>query len=318
MSTANAKRLPQPERVPWRIDMKRNWKLYLLFLPVAAYFIVFNYVPMGGVLIAFQDYKMARGIAGSRFIGLTNFVDLFTGETFGLVMRNTCAIALLNLTVGFIAPILLAILLSEVKSSAKLYKRSVQTVSYMPYFVASVVVTYLVREFLGASGALTNLLTALGCERQNWIANANMPVFWVIVCLMEIWQGAGYGAIIYVASIANVSGDLYEACAIDGANRWQRLWRITLPSIKPTIIMMFTLKVGLVFAQGFDKVLLLYMPSTYDVSDVLYTYTYRMAFGGQANYGLSAASGLFQSVIATVLLFVSNALSRKATKTSLF
>ena len=303
-------------RITWKQDISKNGVLYLLFLPVFLFFLIFSYIPMVGVVSAFQDYNMRRGIFGSEWVGLENFIDLFTGDTFPMVMRNTAMIALLNMTIGFIAPIILAVLLSEVRN--KLYKRSVQTISYMPYFVAAVVVTYLVREFLGTNGAVTKLLTVFGLDRQNWLANANIPVFWLIMCFTEIWQGAGYGAIIYVSSIANISNDIYEACAIDGANRWQRFWKITLPSIMPIIVMMFTIKAGTIFVQGFDKVLLLYMPSTYDVSDVLYSYTYRMAFSGSPNYGLSAASGLFQSIIATILMLVSNSMSRKVTSTSLF
>lgn len=303
-------------RMPWKKDLRRNKTLYLMFIPVAIYYIIFHYIPMGGIVIAFQDFNIRRGVFGSDFVGLQNFKGLFTGDTFALVMRNTSAIALFNLTIGFIAPIILALLVSEVR--AKSYKRAVQTISYMPFFVAAVVVTSLVREFVSASGGITQLLSLFGLEQQNWLANTNIPAFWLIMGFTEIWQGAGYGAIVYVAAISNISGDYYEASAIDGANRWQRLTRITLPSILPMVVMMFTLKVGTVFMMGFDKVLLLYMPSTYNVSDVLYTYTYRMAFGGQPNYGLAAASGLFQSVIATTLLLVSNTLSKRAAKTSLF
>lgn len=304
-----------PDRLPWKTDIKRNRTLYLIFIPVVIYYVIFSYLPMAGIVIAFQDFKIKRGIFGSSFVGFDNFRDLFNGETFGLVMRNTTMISLLNLTLGFVFPIIVALLISEVRNKA--YKRTVQTISYTPHFVAAVVVTALVQEFLSVNGGITQLLSLFGFEKQNWLANANPPVFWFIMNFIEIWQGAGYGAIIYVAAIANISGDLFEAAAIDGATRWQRLTRITLPSITPLIVMMFTLKIGTIFMTGYDKVLLLYMPATYDVSDVLYTYTYRMAFSSQ-NYGLSAASGLFQSVIATTLLLISNGLSRKLTDSSLF
>lgn len=313
---AGNRRRVKEAKDPWKLDLKKNKVLYLLFIPSAVYFFIFCYTPMVGIVSAFQDFNMRRGIWGSQWVGFNNFVDLFTGETFGQVMRNTSAIALLNMTVGFVVPIILAVLISEVK--AKPYKRAVQTISYTPYFVAAVVVTTLVREFIGSTGGITQMLTAMGFEQQNWLANSNMPVFWLIVCFMEIWQNAGYGAIVYVAAISSVNGDLYEASSIDGANRWKRLWKITLPSILPTIVMMLTIKAGTVLMTGFDKVLLLYMPATYNVSDVLYTYTYRMAFSGTPNYGLSAASGLFQSLIGTMLLLLSNTVSRKLAKTSLF
>ena len=299
----------------WKHDFKVNGVLYLIFLPVAAYFIIFSYVPMVGIITAFQDVKVGRGIFGSEFIGLQNFIDLFTGETFGQVMRNTVSMALLNLTIGFAAPIILAIIMSEMRW--KRFRRAVQTISYMPYFVAAVVVAQLVREFLGANGGITGLLTLFGLPQQNWVASAEIPVFWLINSFTDMWQGAGFGTIMWIAFIANINPELFEAAAMDGANRWQQITRITIPSLIPLVLIFFTLRIGLVFVQGFDKILLLYMPSTYEVSDVLTTYTYRMAFGSGNNFGLSAASGLFQSVVGTALLLGSNYLSKKATNASL-
>lgn len=300
----------------WAYDFKRNKTIYMLFIPVMAYFIIFHYLPMTGLLMAFQNYKPSRGIFGSKWVGLQNFFDLFTGDTFMLVFRNTAVLALLKMTVGFVAPIILAILFSEVR--LKRFSRTVQVISYMPYFVSAVVVTTLAREFLSSSGAITTLLSWLGLDRQNWLANPNIPVFWIIYTFIEMWQGAGWGSIIYFAAIQNVNKDYYEAAAIDGANRWQRLWKITIPSILPLVVVMFIMHIGLVFRGGFDKILLLYMPSTYNVADVLYTYTYRMAFGTTVNYGLATASGLFQSIIATTLLVISNKLSKKVSNSSLF
>jgi len=308
---------PQTKTNTWKKDFKKNWLLYLLFLPTILYFILFNYIPMAGILIAFQDYKVSQGIFGSQWIGWQNFIDLFTGESFPLVMRNTIAIMLLNLSIGFSLPIVFAFLLSEIRS--RKFKRTVQIITYMPHFVAAVVVTQLAREFLASTGALTHLLTLLGFEQQNWVANPNVPVFWLILLSIGVWQEIGFGSIIYVAAIANVNPDLHEAAAVDGTTRFQRMRYITFPTIKPLIIMMFILNAGLAFmAAGGDKVLLLYMPATYDTSDVLFTYTYRVAFGGAANYGLSTASSLFQSVIATILLVGTNALSRRYSQTSLF
>ena len=276
----------------WRYDLRRNWQIYLLFIPVAIYFITFHYAPMFGLAMAFERFKPTKGIFGSQWIWFDNFKDLFVGDTFLLVLRNTTAMALLNLTVGFAAPVILAMLLSEVR--IRRFSRTVQVISYMPYFVSAVVVTTLASEFLSSTGALTTILSWFGFDRQNWLANSHKPVFWLINTFIEIWQGAGWGSIIYFAAISNVNGDLHEAAAIDGANRWQRMWRVTFPSILPLIIVMFIMRIGLVFRQGFDKVLLLYMPATYEVSDCLYTYTSRRAFGQTVNYGLSTASGLFQ------------------------
>lgn len=318
--TPKAPKPPKPIMIdskthPWKYDFWRNWKLYVIFIPVLVYFAIFHYAPMFGLLMSFERFRPSKGIFGSEWVWFDNFKDLFTGDTFFNVLRNTTAMAFLNLTVGFAAPVILAMLISELRY--KKYTRTVQIISYMPYFVSAVVVTTLASEFLSSTGALTMVLTWFGFDAQNWLANPNIPVFWLINTFLEIWQGAGWGAIIYVAAIANINGELHEAAAIDGANRWNRMWKITFPGILPLIIVMFTMRIGLVFRQGFDKVLLLYMPSTYNVSDCLYTYTYRMAFGQTVNYGISTASGLFQSVIGTTLLLVSNKLSRKIAGTSM-
>lgn len=315
--TKPAENPPREKIKIWKKDFKKNWGLYLLFMPTALYFIIFNYIPMFGILIAFQDYKVSKGVFGSEWVGFQNFIDLFTGETFPLVMRNTVAVMLLNLTIGFIMPIIFAFMLSELRN--KKFKRTIQIITYMPHFVAAVVVAQLIREFVGSTGAITQILTWIGFDQQNWLANPNVPVFWLILLFSGLWQEIGFGTIIYVAAIANVNANLHEAAAIDGASRFKRMTAITLPMIKPLIIMMFILNVGLAFmSAGGDRVLLLYMPSTYDVSDVLFTYTYRVAFGAVSNYGLSTASGLFQSVISTILLIGTNALSKRVTQYSLF
>lgn len=299
----------------WEYDFQKNKSLYAIFLIPMVFFFIFKYIPMVGILMAFQDYKVSKGLFGSKWVGMSNFVELFSGEQFPVAIRNTCAMALLNLTIGFIVPVILALLISQLRS--KKFSRTVQTVTYIPYFVSAVVCCSLAQEFLGNTGAITQFLSLFGVEKQNLLA-INSPSFWIINCLLNIWQGAGYGSIIYIATIEGINKDLYEAACIDGASRWQRLKNITIPCLMPTIIMMFTMQVGLVFVTGFDKILLLYMPSTYEYSDVLSTYTYRMAFGSSNNFGLSTASGLLQSIIGTILMFTSNKLSAKATQQSLF
>ncbi len=301
----------------WSFDFKKNWAVYVMFVPVLIYEVVLHYIPMFGVLMAFEDYNVIDGFFHSPWVGFDHFVELFSGAEFMTALRNTICIALLKGTVGFIAPVVFALLLSLIHH--KRYKRTVQTLSYLPNFVAAVVVASLVIQFLAKDGPLTMLLTFFGAENQNWLANNHIPVFWIIYLLMGIWQSIGWGSIMYVAAISQVSGDLQEAAAIDGASRLQRLMKITLPNIMPMIIMMFVLNVGLSFSTGFDNILLLYMPSTYNVADTVFTYTYRMAFsGGATNYSLSAASGLFQSVVGTFLLILSNTLSKKLSDTSLF
>ena len=307
----------KPPKTPWSKDFKRNWPVYVMFVPAIVYMVVLHFIPMFGIVMAFEDFNIVEGYFGSDWVGFQNFIDLFTGDQFLVALRNTIYIAILKNTIGFVPPIIFAFLLSMIEN--KRFKRICQTMSYLPNFVAAVVVASLVTEFLGKDGPLTMLLTnVFGLENQNWLANEHIPIFWIIYVLMGVWQGVGWGSIMYVAAISTVSGDLHEAAAIDGANRWQRLFRITLPCIMPTIMMMFVLGVGLSFSTGFDSILLLYMPSTYEVADTIYTYTYRMAFGSATDYSLSAASGLFQSVVGTVLLIGSNALSRKMTDSSLF
>lgn len=227
-------------RSPWASDMRENWMLYILFIPVAAYFLIFHYIPMSGIGMAFQDYKVTRGLFGSEWVGFENFITLFRDDAFGRVLRNTFAMALCNLTIGFLAPILLAILITSIRPGR--HTRAIQTVTYLPNFVSAVVVCTLAAEFLASDGAVTALLTALGFQQQNWLANGEIPVFWLINTFVGVWQGAGWGAIIYIASIYNINGDLHEAAAIDGASRWKRLTHITLPGILPMIMMMLCLK----------------------------------------------------------------------------
>lgn len=304
-----------PNPVSFKKDLKKNGILYLIFLIPAAYLIIFKYIPMVGILMAFQNYKVTKGLFHSDWVGLANFKELFTGELFPRALRNTLAMASLNLTIGFIVPVILGLLIAQVRQ--KRVSRFVQTVSYLPYFVSAVVVSSLAQEFLNDNGAITQFLSLFGLEKINWLS-VNGPSFWFINTFLGVWQGAGYGAIIYIATINGISRDLYEASAIDGANRWKQLWNITWPGVLPIIVMMFTIQIGLVFMVGFDKILLLYMPSTYEYSDVLSTYTYRMAFGASNSYGLSTASGLFQSVVGTILLITGNKLSAKVTKMSLY
>ena len=299
----------QKARIRNQKDWRQNWSVYLLFLPAVVLFGTFNYAPMFGIIMAFENFKPTKGFFGSKWVGFENFIDLFSSEEFFQVFRNTIGMAFMNLTIGFIFPLLLALLLSELTS--RKFRRVVQTVSYMPYFVATVVVCTLITNFVDTNGIITDILVAFGAERENLLANSKY--FWWINTFSEVWQGMGYGSIVYVAAIANINPNLYEAAAMDGANRWHRMLNITLPGVLPTVITMFTLRVGLVFVTGFDKVLLLYSPSIYDTADCLSTYTYRYGIAN-GNYSLSAAAGLFQSVIATALLIISNKLNQSASK----
>ncbi len=305
------------EKLSFGKDFRKNKVIYLMFLVIAVYFIIFNYIPMAGILMAFEKYSVSKGLFGSKWVGWANFQELFTGTGFTTAIRNTAAMAVLNLLFGFFPPIIMAIVFSECR--ARGFRRFAQIASYMPNFISAVVVCALVINFLGKDGGVTILLNRVfGTPLQNWLAIPDIPVFWILYAFIGVWVGAGYGSIVYTTSIANVNYELKEASALDGANRWQRIWYIILPQVLPMAMMMLTMSVGTVFMAGWDKVLLLYMPKTYKSADVLYTYTYRMAFGNTVNYGVSTASGLFQSVIGTILLVVSNKINRKTTSYGLF
>lgn len=298
-------------------DVKKNWSIYLLFIPVFVFFFIFNYIPLAGLLMAFQDYNPFKGLWGSPWVGFDNFKQLFADAQAWNALRNTLVMAGLNLTIGFIIPVFFALLLSQVRW--KPFKRVVQSISYMPNFVATVVIVTLLQQFLSDKGAITMIFVKLfGMEKQNLLA-LNNPTFWFINLFADSWQGCGYGAIVFVAAISSVNNDLYEAASIDGANRIQQMFRITIPCIWPTFVTMFTLKVGLVFKSGFDKVLLLYMPTAnLEYSDVLSTYIYRLGLESSGGYGITTALGLFQSIISTILLVFSNWLNKKLTNSSIY
>ena len=301
----------------WERDLQKNGVMYLIFLPILIYFFILHYLPMFGIVASFQNFKLSKGYFGSEWVGLENFRELFTGAEFGRAVRNTVIIGLINMAISFPAPIVFALIVTNIR--LKRSRRVILTMSYMPNFVAPVVITAFLVEFCSRDGIITTLMHNLfGYPLQNMLADPNPPTFWLVYAFSGMWQGFGYGSIIYVTALNNISGDYYEAAAIDGANRWQRIWYISLPCIKPMIIMMLTMQIGVVFRAGFDRVLLLYTPGIYEVSDNLFTYTYRMAFGKVKNYGLSSASGLFQSIVGTIMLFASNAISKKLSGSSLF
>lgn len=293
--------------------MKKNWRLHLVILPVLVFFIVFSYFPMIGILTAFMDYRPTRGFFDSEWVGFAHFARLFQDSKFGLVFRNTIVMALLNLSFGFVAPVAFALLLSEIK--VKWVNKTMSVMSYLPNFVAPVVLCNLVTQFLSVDGVITNIFVSLGMEEQDMLSNPDF--FWAINTCVVIWQTMGYSALVFTAAIMAVNQDLHEAAVLDGANRWQRMIHVTLPGILPMIMTMFILKVGLMFSTGFDNILLLYRIDTYDTADVISTYTYRQSFG-ESNYGYAAAVGLFQSVIATALLLITNWTSKKVAQTGLF
>lgn len=300
-------------RTMWRRDLSMNWQIYLLVLPIVIYFLIFNYLPMFGLVMAFQNFSVTKGFFGSEFVGFANFINFFSSPSFFRILRNTIVISLLGLGIGFPLSIIFALMLDELRHVW--FKRTVQTISYMPYFVSIVVICGLIIEYVGANGVITNILVALGYNRQNLLTNPDF--FWGINLVSDIWQGLGYGSIIFVAAITGVSKEIHEAAAIDGATRFKRIIHVTIPAIMPTIITMLIIRIGMLMSVGFDKILLLYNPSIYETADVISTHVMRLGIV-KMQYGYSAAAGLFNSIVNISLLFLSNHISKKRTDYSLF
>lgn len=297
----------------WRRDFLLNWKIYLIALPIVTYFIIFNYLPMFGLTMAFEDFNPVKGFFGSPWVGFDNFIKFFTGPSFLTILRNTLVISLLGLFIGFPLSIAFALLLNEL--NILIFKKTVQTISYMPYFVSMVVIAGLIIEFCASNGVVTNLLVILGMKRQNLLQNP--AFFWGINLVSDLWQGLGYGSIIFIAAISNVSQELHEAATIDGAGRLKRIIHVTIPGIMPVIVTMLILRAGLLMSVGFDKILLLYNPTIYSTADVISTHVQRLGIVNM-QYGYSSAVGFFNSVVGTILLLTTNFISRKYTEQSVF
>lgn len=299
--------------------LKKEWKrhryLYLMAIPLILYYAIFQYGPMYGIVMAFQDYSIVDGIAGSPFNGLDNFKRFFESPHCFRLIRNTLLISLQSIIFSFPAPLILALLLNEVSNTK--FKRLVQTVTYMPHFISLVVVCGMLNQFLAKDGFLTNVFANLGLVEQVNLLGVK-EYFRTIFVASGVWQQVGWGTIVYLAALTGVDEQLYEAAMIDGANRWKRLVHITLPSIAPTIIMLFILRLGQVMSVGFEKIILLYNPQTYETADVLSSYVYRYGLGGSFDYGYTTAIGLFSAIINLALVLTANKISRKVSETSLW
>lgn len=313
MNSINAVHKAKVSRSAWKRDFSMNWQVYLLILPVIIYFLIFNYAPMGGLIMAFENYRPVKGLLGSQWVGMDNFIQFFTSPSFWQIMRNTFVISLLGLVAGYPLTIVFALLLNEIRIIY--FKKVVQTISYMPYFVSMVVICGLIIDFVYSNGIITNLLVLFGVKRENLLLNPNY--FWGINLISDLWQGLGYGSIIFVAALADINPELYEAATIDGASRLKRVLHVTIPGIMPVIVTMLILKCGMLLSVGFDKILLLYNPSIYSTADVISTNVQRMGIE-KMQYGYSAAVGLFNSVVGTVLLIGSNMFAKKYTDSSIF
>lgn len=297
----------------WVRDFKRNkWK-YLLILPVVLHMIIWKYKPMYGVIIAFKNFRPHLGIMGSKWVGLQHFENLVTDFYFFRSIRNTIVISFLSLIFSFPAPVMLALVLNEVKNQK--FKRVVQTITYMPHFIAMVVLCGMLVSFTQTNGLFNDIIAFFGGERTNLLIQQQN--FYPIYILSGIWQSIGWDSIIYLAALSGIDQEQYEAAKVDGATRLQQMWHITLPGLIPTICMLLILKMGSILNVGHEKILLLYQPATYEVADVLSTYAYRRGIV-QADHSYSTAVSLFTSVVNAVFLISSNKLSKKLGQGGLF
>ena len=294
-------------------DMRRNYPLYLLIVPVLAYYIIFYYKPMYGAIIAFKEYSPSLGIIGSPWVGFNQFIKFFTAPDFARILKNTLVISITSIVFGFPAPIILALLFNELRNAK--FKSVAQTISYLPHFVSLVVVCGLIKTFVSQGGIIFQLATALGAKNVGMLSRPEC--FVPIYVLSGIWQEIGWGSIIYLAALSSIDQELYEAAKIDGANKWKQTLHVTLPGIAPTIIIMFILRMGSLFSVGYEKIILLYNPLIYETSDVISSYVYRVGLG-QQSWSYSTAVGLVNSVVNFGIIMLTNRISAKYSETSLW
>ena len=299
----------KPLLVRARRDVRRNWDLYLIILPILIYYAIFHYAPMYGAIIAFQNYKPAKGIFGSQWVGLKNFQTFFGTYYFWTLLKNTLKISVTSLLVHFPTEILLAILINELRS--KKFARVVQTVTYMPHFISLVVVCGMVIQFTKSNGIITKLF-GMSSPMLN-----DGKLFLPIYIISDVWQQVGWGSIIYLAALTGIDQQLYEAAEIDGAGRFKQTIYITLPGILPTVTVLFIMRIGRVMSLGADRVLLLYNKAIYDDADIFATYVYRRGIEN-TDWSYSSAVGLFNSVINLTLVVVANAISRRINQLSIW
>lgn len=295
-------------------DYKRNKYLIWMLIPILTYYLVFHYAPMYGTLIAFKDYSPRLGVWGSDWVGLRNFRTFFNGAQFERVLTNTVLLSCYQILFGFPAPLLLALALNEIRCEP--FKRTVQTISYMPHFISVMVLCGMLVDFCNTRGILTQLVSALtGAEPRNLLLRPEL--FRTIYVSSGIWQEIGFGSIIYLSALSGIDPMLYEAATIDGATRRQQLLHVTLPGIATTVTVMFLLRIGRMMNVGYEKVILLYNASTYETAEIISTYVYKRGLLDM-DYSLGSAVDLFNSVINLVLLVTFNTLSKRLTENSLF
>lgn len=294
--------------------LRRDWMLYAMLLPAIIWFAVFMYQPMVGLQIAFKQFSAYKGVEGSPWIGFEHFVTLFESDFFWRAIKNTVTISLMSLVLASPVPIILALMINEVQ--AKGLRKGIQTIVYLPHFVSFVIVAGIVIAVLSPNtGIVNHAIEALGFERTYFLTRPEW--FRGIYIGSSIWKEAGFDSIIYLAAIMGINPALYESAQIDGATRWQMITRITLPCIVPTIAVLFVIRLGNVLEVGYEYIILLYQPTTYETADVISTYIYRVGLQG-ARYDIAAAAGVFNAVVALLLVLVANKVSRRLTRTGVF
>jgi len=315
--TANVKNMAHMKKksIAQRIkeEISTNGILYLMFLPGFLYYFIFAYVPMYGVLMAFQNYEPLNGIWGSEWVGLMHFKDFLTNYYFLKILKNTLVISINCIIFAFPAPIIMALLVNEIKNSV--FKKTVQTITYIPHFISLIVICGLIHNFVAEDGLISDFVSIFTGTKENLLNNP--ACFVPIYVISDIWQGVGWGSIIYLAALLSIDTSLYEAATIDGAGKFKQVIHVTIPGIMPTIIIMFILRMGGILGVGYEKIILLYNPLIYDTADVISTFTYRKGLI-DLSWSYSSAVGLFNSVISIIFVTVTNAISRKLSETSLW
>ena len=294
-------------------DFRANRAVYLMALPVIAYFIIFNYIPMTGIIMAFQKFQIKKGILGSQFVGLDNFARFFNSPYAWRLIRNTLLISFLGLLFSFPLPIVFALCLNEVRNAK--FKKITQTISYLPYFISIVVVVSILFDFCKSGGVLTRLAEVFGWKGGALISSPEW--FRTLYIGSNLWQHLGYNSIIFISALAAIDPQLYEAATIDGANRWQQTLHVTLPGIASTIVVLLILRLGSIMSVGYEKTILMYSPATYETADIIGSYVYRVGLL-DADYSYSTAINLFNSLINLLVLYVANRFSRHISSTSLW
>lgn len=294
-------------------DLRTNWILYVMILPVIVYYVLFSYVPMAGIQLAFKKYRIKDGIWGSPWIGFDHFERFFSSYNFSTLIMNTLAISVYCLIIGAVVPVVFSVLINYVRG--KQWKKTLQMVTYLPYFISNVVMVGMLGIFLGDSGIINVLLEKIGLEAVPFLSSGKL--FRDVYAWSGVWQGLGYSSVIYIAALSGVDQQIHEAAIVDGASIWRRIWHIDLVELRPTILVLFIMSLGNVINVGYEKVLLMQNSLNTSTSEILSTYIYKVGLIN-SDYGFSTAVGLFNSLVSMVLLVIANKVSKKLAGYSLW